>query len=258
MGLHLDPTQELIIDFFNPGLAVNINVSGIWLKDGKPEYFSAIINVPTYVGIPTQYVFSVYYDELISITAWRPIAPAGTFSMFAHAYIRQGGAQTNLRVMNLFSGWISDGNPAGYPNIDRTDKGDCLAGNFQVACVVAPAPACTFTPVAGMPVKITGFNGTFTAAGPAGNRFIGLGIDDGAGVIFQGNYNLTAWPALSVVNVFGMSPGAIQVTSGNDCGVPLPDYIIRDPELFTANILGALAGDVWANSIVVYRPYFDF
>ena len=255
--LKVDPSQSLVIELYNPALAVNIIMSGVFRRGEELTYMSRTIVVPPYAAGPTQVIIPLYYDEIISLSCWKPVSPAGHFSCFAHAYIMQGPAINNVRINSLFSGWISDGNPIAYPNIDRVDDSDVLASQIARAPVILPAPDMTLLPVLGMPFSIIGFSGTFTCSANIGNRNIGLGVDDGGGGLLLMNYNPTNFPALQVVTVYGSNKYAQPQTFGNIITIPLPDIIIANPRRFVANVIGVLALDSWTNCIAIIRPYVD-
>lgn len=253
----IDPTQELVIDCYNPSGPNTILIDGEWTKDNKLQYLHAEMLVPKWTGAPSQIILPQYYDALLGLTAWINLLPAGFSSMFIHAYIRQGGASSANRVFNLFSGWVSASNPISYPPVSREDIEDNLAGIVAANCIVAPAPAMRFAPLLGNPIKVVGFTGSFTTSALVGNRTIGLGVVDGVPSFIELVQHPTLITAGLNTTVFGVAPDGTTWVSNRLFGIPLPNFEIRNPYEFRANIDGALAGDSWSACKIIYRPYFD-
>jgi len=256
--LYCDPSQSLVLDAFNPGINLTIRLSGLFKKGDDLIYMSRDIAVPNFNGTPTQLVIPLYYDEILSLSCWKPVSPAGIFSCFVHAYIIQGGLQNVVRVNSLFSGWVSDSNPISYPWSDRVDCEDNLAGIFQGTCTTLPTPSCYFPVTLGMPIKVVGFRGTFVSSLAVANRNIGLGVDDGSGNLICVSYNTTNFPAGSTVYVSGCPSSADPITIGTHITVPLPEIEIANPRFFRADVLNADINDAWNTSYVYFRPYFNF
>ena len=258
MSLTLDASQSLVIDVFNPGPPQQIQIGGKFIKGEDIHFVYRTENIPSYVTNPTQIVIPCYYDSLESITAWRGLGVGSVASIFIHCYIRQGGASTNNRVTTLFSGWISDANPVGFPLIDRCDDTDILAGYSERFCTVAPAPAMRYTPPAGMPVKIVGFIGSFVTAAAPANRYIGLGVVDAVPAFVCLVRHATACTAGATWNVFGVPATGNNWVAGNELGIVLPDIVISDPWRFQADVLNVQLGDAWVGCTVICRPYVNF
>ena len=256
--LKVDPTQSLVIDLFVPSLAVPVVINGVFRKGDELTYMTRNIQAQPFAGNPTQLIIPLYYDEIISLTCWKPITVAGHMSCFVHCYVIAGPLVNNIRVNSLFAGWVSDSNPISFPPSDRVDDDAALAGIIQRTATILPVPVMSLLPVLGMPFEVVAFRGTFTASVVPGNRNIGLGIDDGAGNLIQVNYNQTNFPALSIVTVTGSSKFSQPTTFGNRITIPLPDMIISNPRLFRADVINVNAADAWTDAFVFIRPYSDF
>lgn len=256
--INVDPSQSLILDLFNPALPINVVISGMFKKGDELTYMSRTIIVPTYTIAPTQIIIPLYYDSIISLTCWKPVSPAGNFSCFCHSYVIQGPFANNVRVINLFSGWISDSNSISYPLVDRVDDTDVLANFIQQNATILPTPICQYIPTLGIPIKVIGFSGTFVTSIAVANRIIGLVVDDGGGLNLQANYNPTVFPALTTVTVYGSNIYAQPFTSDNIITIPLPDMIISNPRRFRAHVLNINANDQWTAAVLVVRPFVDF
>lgn len=257
-SLRLDPSITLVIDAVNPGTAVQFFVDGQVINKGEVNYFHRSLNVPTYGGAPTQLQIPTYYDELISLSAWKAILPAGVASIFVHAYLTQGGVGEPSRVMSLFSGWVTDSNPISFPAVARDDVGDNLSGYFTHPVVTVPNPRMYSSPTLGMPFEVVGFRGTYTASGVAGNRNIGFAIDDGAGNIITAIGDNNNRVAGSVTTVIGHREHNVHILAGNTLYLPLPEIMIFQPWRFTDLVINQNAGDAWSNCVLTMRPYVNF
>ena len=255
--LHLDPSQQLVVDLFNPGIAQPVFIQGCWMKDDKLNYFSEQIQVPLFAGVPTQIALPVYYDTLVSFSIWSGIFPAGQGACFAHAYIRQGGVVNNFQIFSLCSGWITGASPISYPPVQRDDFDSSRKGTIARACTMLPIPNLNITPALGMPFRVIGFTGVFTADLNVANRRLGFGVDDGAGVVFESIWIPVDVTANQVITLSGNNSVSDCVVSNQNFTITLPKFIIHNPWRFVGLVENPQPGDAFTTCSIIIEPFVD-